>query len=238
MWQPVAQRLRRETPLLLDLPGFGMPRPPGFTATKDAYVDWLIDELEALDTPVDLVGHDWGGAFVVRVASLRPDLVRSWASDALAMFANDFTWHEYARVWQDLEAGAAFVAAALSTTDEQVADAYAAWGVPHEAGFAIRSAWTEELWASALDLYRSATDVNTEWGPALPFAGSRPGLALIPTAESFLKPEWATQAAEIAGARIVELKGLDHWWLVQDPALAADQIRRFWASLELGARPR
>ena len=43
-------------------------------ADAEAYRDWLIGELEAIGEPVDLVGHDWGGAHVVR---RRHDAARS-----------------------------------------------------------------------------------------------------------------------------------------------------------------
>jgi pimeloyl-ACP methyl ester carboxylesterase len=44
----------------LQLPGFGCDAPAGFSGTRYAYRDWVIAELEALDGPVDLVGHDQG----------------------------------------------------------------------------------------------------------------------------------------------------------------------------------
>jgi pimeloyl-ACP methyl ester carboxylesterase len=56
----------------------------------DDYAAWLVAELEAVGEPVDLVGHDWGGGFTVRVVSLRPDLVRSWVSDAAGVGDVDF----------------------------------------------------------------------------------------------------------------------------------------------------
>jgi pimeloyl-ACP methyl ester carboxylesterase len=42
-------------------------------ATVEEYRQWLIGELEALGSPVDLVGHDWGGVHAVLVAMTRPD---------------------------------------------------------------------------------------------------------------------------------------------------------------------
>jgi hypothetical protein len=39
------------------------------------------------------------------------------------------------------------------------------------------------------------------------------------------------RAAERAGARVVALEGLGHWWMVQDPRRAADVLEEFWASL-------
>jgi pimeloyl-ACP methyl ester carboxylesterase len=231
VWDPVVDRLPDEDLLVLDLPGYGARRPEGFRPTKDNYVDWLIGELERLGDPIHLVGHDWGGAFAVRVACLRPDLVRSWASDALALFAEDFGWHDHARIWQDAEAGPRFAAAALASSEAQVASAFATWGVPEADGAALRRGWTGELWSSVLELYRSANNVGEEWGPDLARASEPPGLAIIPTGESFLDPRCARAAAACAGARVVELPGLDHWWLLQDPTGAADLLQAFWVSL-------
>lgn len=39
----------------------------------------------------------------------RPDLIRSWASDALGVFAPDYLWHPRAQVWQQEGAGEASV---------------------------------------------------------------------------------------------------------------------------------
>jgi pimeloyl-ACP methyl ester carboxylesterase len=77
VWEPLRAHLRRADVAALELPGFGSPRPEGFAATKEAYVGWPAGELERADGPVDLVGHDWGGALVVRLVSTRPELVRS-----------------------------------------------------------------------------------------------------------------------------------------------------------------
>ena len=62
-----------------NLPGFDAPLPAGFGATKEEYVDWVIGEIEKVGEPVDLVGHDWGSIIVLRVTSVRPDLVRTLA---------------------------------------------------------------------------------------------------------------------------------------------------------------
>ena len=49
-------------------PGFGAPLPGGFGAAVGECRDWLIGALEGVGEPVDLVGHDWGGAYVVNVS--------------------------------------------------------------------------------------------------------------------------------------------------------------------------
>src|SRR3954468_6953618 len=82
IWEPLVSHLHRDDVITPQFPGFGCPRPDGFGATKEEYVEWLIGELEAIDGPIDLVGHDWGGGLTVRLVSTRPDLVRSWVTDA------------------------------------------------------------------------------------------------------------------------------------------------------------
>jgi pimeloyl-ACP methyl ester carboxylesterase len=63
------------------------PSLPGFDATTEAYVDWLLGELARQSGPIDLVGHDWGALLVTRAVSLRPGAVRSWAVGAAPLVA-------------------------------------------------------------------------------------------------------------------------------------------------------
>lgn len=80
VWDAVASRLARKDVVRLSLPGFGCPRPDGFRATTEAYVEWLLGQLAALTGPIDIVGHDWGALLTVRAVSVEPSLVRSWAA--------------------------------------------------------------------------------------------------------------------------------------------------------------
>ena len=75
IWEPLVDALGARDVVRLSPPGFGAPVPPGWRATPTAYRDWLAAKLEALAQPVDLVGHDWGGAHVVGVAMTRPELL-------------------------------------------------------------------------------------------------------------------------------------------------------------------
>ena len=63
----------------LDLPGFGFSEPTdGFDFTLAAHARVVADYLESLHrAPVHLVGNSMGGAIVLLVAAMRPDLVRS-----------------------------------------------------------------------------------------------------------------------------------------------------------------
>ena len=80
IWDGVRERIGRDS-VALSLPGFGNPRPVGFGATKDDYVNGLLGELDGIDGPIDLVGHDWGAGLTLRVATAHGDRLRSWAAD-------------------------------------------------------------------------------------------------------------------------------------------------------------
>ncbi|MEU2587818.1 alpha/beta fold hydrolase [Streptomyces avermitilis] len=66
VWDGVRRHLIRSDVEAWDLPGFGTPRPRGFGSTKEEHVDWLIERLERVGEPVDLVGHDWGSILTAR----------------------------------------------------------------------------------------------------------------------------------------------------------------------------
>jgi pimeloyl-ACP methyl ester carboxylesterase len=100
LWKPLVAALGLQPAeyRALALPGFGTPVPAGFTCTKDAYVDHLIGEIEKLGEKIDLVGHDWGALMSLRIASLRPDLIRTWCVTN-AVIDPDYRGHKTARMW-------------------------------------------------------------------------------------------------------------------------------------------
>src|SRR5688572_14187990 len=99
LWDLLAPLLEGEV-VKLALPGFGNRRPEGFGSTMDEYADWLGTKLDAMDGPVDLVGHDWGGILTTRLVTTQPGLVRSWVSDAVTAGNPEFKWHDFAKLWQ------------------------------------------------------------------------------------------------------------------------------------------
>src|SRR3954454_10452453 len=230
LWEPLIAYLGRSDVVTPRLPGFGCPRPGGFGATKEEYVDWLIGELEALQVegPVDLVGHDWGGGLTLRLVSLRPNLVRSWVSDAAGLGDINFEWHEFAKIWQTPDEGEKFFEQQLASTPEERAALFDVY-VPKEQ--ALRMAGlTETMAGCILDLYRSAVDVGKEWYGD--FVGiPKPGMVLVPSEDPFLAEASAEASAARAGAQVGRLEGLGHWWMLQDPARSAATLREFWSSL-------
>lgn len=232
VWDPLGAVLGRADIEAVRLPGFGAPVPAGFGATKEDYVTWLVAELERIgaDGPVDLVGHDWGGAFVVRLVSIRPDLVRSWVTDAAAMGDPDFEWHDFAKIMQTPGEGEDFFDLQLGTDPEDSAAVFETFGVPRERARTLVGWADEEMVRCILTLYRSAVDVGREWGPGFCDIPA-PGLVLLPTEDPFLSADGARVAANRAGVEVVELAGIGHWWMLQDPARGAAVLTDFWASV-------
>jgi pimeloyl-ACP methyl ester carboxylesterase len=223
---------RRDT-VTLSPPGFGAPVPEGFGATSDDYLQWLVDELEGMGEAVDLVGHDWGGAHVVRVACTRPDLIRSWCTDVGGCFAPDYVWHDLAQVWQRPGVGEAAVAAMLATPVAELASRYQSLGMTPEVARAVAAGLDETTGQCILRLYRSAAQpALARLGEQLPAAAARPGLVVIPTEDGATGgEERARWAAAEAKAAVAVLEGLGHWWLTQDPSRGAEALERFWANL-------
>lgn len=234
IWDPLAAALGRDDLVRLSPPGFGAPLPDGFPATYLAYRDWLEDQLEGIDGPLDLVGHDWGGLHVVNVVMHRPELVRSWASDVVGVFDPDYVWHDLAQVWQTPGEGEQQVETMLGGT---VQDRTALWAtfLPANIASSMAEAQGPEMGQAILSLYRSAgrPGAMAEAGGGLERASARPGLSLLATADSYVgSAEIVRRAADRAGAKVEVLDGLEHWWMVQDPALSAAALTHFWEELD------
>ena len=233
LWGPLVDALGRDDVVRLSPPGFGSPLPDDFAATYLAYRDWLEGELERVDGPIDLVGHDWGGCHVMNVVMHRPELVRSWASDVLGLFDPDYVWHDLAQVWQTAGDGEQLVDTMMGGTVQDRAEQMHALGIPLDIAAEIAAAQGPEMARAILALYRSAAQpVLAEAGRSLPVAAARPGLSLLATEDHYVgSDELRRRAADRAGARTDVLEGLGHWWMVEDPARGAAALNLFWETL-------
>jgi pimeloyl-ACP methyl ester carboxylesterase len=234
LWDPLVEALGRDDVIRLSPPGFGAPLPDGFAATYLDYRDWLEEQLESIDGPVDVVGHDWGGGHVVNVVMHRPALVRSWASDVVGLFDPEYIWHDLARVWQTPGDGEQAVDAMFGGTVDDRAAQMAALGIPFDIATPIAAAQGPEMGRAVLALYRSARQpAMAEAGRALESAQARPGLSLLATDDPYIgSDDIRRRAAARAGADTAVLDGLGHWWMVQDPVRGADALSRFWETLD------
>jgi pimeloyl-ACP methyl ester carboxylesterase len=233
IWGPLVAALGRDDVVRLSPPGFGAPLPADFPMTYLAYRDWLESELERFDTPVDLVGHDWGGGHVINLVMHRPELVRSWASDVLGILHPDYVWHDMAQVWQTPEAGEELVEAMIGGSVEDRAAQLTTLGIAEPVATELAVAQGPEMGRAILALYRSATQpAMAEAGRSLGNATTRPGLSLLATEDTYVgSDDLRRDAAAQAGARTEVLDGLGHWWMLQDPARGAQALTDFWLSL-------
>jgi pimeloyl-ACP methyl ester carboxylesterase len=173
IWDGIRSRIARKDVIAVDMPGFSTDVPDGFDCTKEAYLGWLIAEVEKVGEPVDIVGHDWGALLTERLASVRPDLVHTWAAGGGAI-DEKYTWHQIAQMWQTPGLGEQVMEG--FTVDALMA-AITPEGVPEAAAREMAERVDDRMKASVLPLYRSAINVGKEWGPDLDKM-EKPGLLI------------------------------------------------------------
>jgi pimeloyl-ACP methyl ester carboxylesterase len=225
LWDRLRAHLRRRDVTAVSLPGFGTAVPPGFVPTKEAYVDWLVGEIERLGAPVDLVGHDWGSLLVQRAVSIRPDLVRTWACGDGPIDA-EYVWHDLAQQWQTPGVGEQIMA---MMTGAQLAEGLAAGGVPAAVAPEVARHVDDTMKACILGLYRSAIHVGAEWQAGVEKV-TRPALVLWSRDDPYVAPRFAERLAARVRGELVLLDGCGHWWPHERPAEAAAALERFWSA--------
>ena len=223
LWDKLRSHLSRRDVLAPSLPGFGVPTPPGFQPTKETYVEWLIEEVERVGEPVDLVGHDWGSLLVQRLVSLRPDLIRTWACGD-GPIDREYVWHDLAQQWQTPGVGEAIMAA---MSGDALADGLIAGGVPAADARGVASHMDERMKQCILGLYRSAVRVGEEWEDDVARI-TRPALILWSRDDPYVGPRFAERLAARVRGELVLLEGCGHWWPLDRPAEAAAALERFW----------
>ncbi len=235
VWDPLRAELGRDDVIALSPPGFGAPVPDGWGATSDDYLSWLVGEVDALDGPIDLIGHDWGGGHVLRLAARRPDLIRSWVSDVAGIFDAEYVWHDFAQVWQTPDEGEAAIEAWRALPTAELVANFVAVGLPDEAArSAAKLLASTDTGRCILTLYRSAAQPKmAEFGEELASAERRRALVIVATEDPYVGGEvLARRTAERYGADVAVLDGLGHWWMLEDPARGAAVLSSFLASVE------
>jgi pimeloyl-ACP methyl ester carboxylesterase len=230
IWDKVRARIDRES-IALSMPGFGTPRPDGFAATKEAYVDWLLGELDGIEGPIDLVGHDWGAILTYRIATAHGDRLHSWSADVGNVAHPAYEWHDFARIWQTPGEGEAFIEGQDAQPPEDRASGYELLGIPRDDALVMAAAGDLTMGRCILDLYRSATpNPHHHWGPWSPTVA--PGLVLHATEDPFGDEALAGEVAAALGAEVARLEGAGHFWPCQAPDAAVGVLEAFWAGLD------
>ncbi|MEU1232275.1 alpha/beta hydrolase [Streptomyces sp. NPDC005828] len=226
VWDGVRRHLTRTDVEAWDLPGFGAARPNGFGSSKEEYVDWLIRRLERIGEPVDLVGHDWGCILTLRVAYLRPDLVRTWAGGN-GPVNSGYVWHPLAKIWQDQVEGDRFMRELRA--EPFAADLAAGFDVPLRLAEDMASRVDEPMKDSVLKLYRSAVTMGAEWEPGLS-AVSAPCLVFWGALDPACQIEFGRKlGASLHASAVVEMD-CNHWPPLQRPAEVAEILEGHWSA--------
>ena len=229
IWGPLRTELGRDDVITLSPPGFGSTLPQDFDITSDGYLNWLVLELEQLDGPIDLVGHDWGGGHVIRVAMTRPDLIRSWCTDIIGIFNHEYVWHDAAQSWQGPD-GEAVVQSMVDLPDADWAALFAQLGMGESVANNVAPWVNNDMGQAILGLYRSAAQpVIGNLGDNLQAASHRPGLCIIATQDAYTGGEQLhREAAEKCAADVAVLDGLGHWWMCEDPTRSAELLKTWF----------
>ncbi len=233
IWRPLAAELAGagiDDVAFLSPPGFGAPVPDGWTATRREYLDWLIEELEAIDDPIDLVGHDWGAAHVYGLLADRPDLVRSWAADCAGLTHPDYVWHDAAQAWQTPHVGEQSVAGLVSLSPADKAGFFVSLGLDQATAVESAGAIDDTMGRCILALYRDAVQpVMRELGERLATTALPSGLVIIAPDDHYAGTvEMHTDVADRLGATTATIDGTGHWWMLQQPDQAAAALAAFW----------
>jgi pimeloyl-ACP methyl ester carboxylesterase len=159
-----------------------------------------------------------------RVASLRPDLLRSLAVGGGAIDA-EYEWHRHARIWQAPGQEERTMAERLAPDagiayliENGVPESYArrnSWLVPGNIGCVLR-------------LYRSAIGIGEEWQPDLERV-DLPAVVIWGRADQYIPFEWGERLAKRIGAEFVCLD-CAHWWPYQRSRETAAALTRLWST--------
>jgi pimeloyl-ACP methyl ester carboxylesterase len=227
LWRPVIDSLARKDVHTLALPGFNCALPEDFDSSKEAYAAWIVTQLERIGAPVDLVAHDWGAILMLRVVSMRPDLVRSWAGGG-GVIDRDYVWHDLARQWQTPEAGEKVMDEVM--VPDTMVSILVQSGVPRDIAVDVAASADARMKNAMLRLYRSATKLGDEWHEGVDGI-TRPGLVLWGRDDPFVAVGFAERLARRVNAELLVFDNCGHWWPSQRPVEAAQALERFWARI-------
>ncbi|WP_317153004.1 alpha/beta fold hydrolase [Sphingopyxis indica] len=239
IWGPLIGTLDLgDTPVAVPaLPGFTGPLPAGFAATKEAYADWAAGEAEALAVahgPIDIVGHDWGALIAQRAATLRPDLIRSWAVSN-AVIDPDYRGHRIARIWNTPLLGEIFMALSRPAA---LARGLAEQGMPAAIAAEEARQWAnKDKRRAILRLYRSAhgLDFSRDWARDLDRLPRR-GALIWGADDPYVDRSVASRFAAARGFPLTMIEDAGHWAIAERPLTVAASLRAFWDGLDREAR--
>jgi pimeloyl-ACP methyl ester carboxylesterase len=231
MWEGIAERLAPHYRCVApDLPGFGHSEvPANFERSLDGLAQFVEQFLNAaaIERPLDLVAHDFGGPFAFAWAVKHPDAVRRMVA-INTLFFSDYRWHFWARVWRTpilgelsmLAMNRPMFAQELRRGSKGVSDAH------------IDSTWalmTPRMKKEVLRLYRATDSANFQpWESAfLKLVREKPTLVIWGDKDPYISPRFAER---FNAQKVLHLPQAGHWAAVEAPAQCADAILQFFSA--------
>lgn len=218
--------------VLLSPPGFGVAAREGWTSSRENYRDWLATELRRIGGEIHLVGHDWGAGHAYGVVADEPQLVVSWAADCGGLLHPKYEWHDMARAWQTPDVGEQVITAMTTASTNDKSAMLQSIGMTPDIAADVAPWMNDDMARCILGLYRSAAQpVMARLGASLGARRYSRGLVIVPVDDHYPgTPEMAEEVAMSCGASSVRLSSVGHWWMIQDPASAADALIAHWGS--------
>jgi pimeloyl-ACP methyl ester carboxylesterase len=230
MWEGIADRLgQRYRCIAPDLPGFGHSGvPSGFHPSLDGMAQFVEQFLgaAAIERPIDLIAHDFGGPFAFAWAVKHPDAVRRLVA-INTVFFSDYRWHFWAHVWRTpvlgelsmLVMNRPMFAQELRRGSKRISQEHI------DRTYALM---TPRMKNEVLRLYRATTPTNFKnWeSDFLALTRTKPTLAIWGDKDPYISPRFAER---FNAKKIVHLPQAGHWAPVEAPTECADAILRFFS---------
>jgi haloalkane dehalogenase len=231
MWEGIAERLATHYRCIApDLPGFGHSEvPANFERSLDGLAQFVERFLDAaaIERPLDLVAHDFGGPFAFAWAVKHPDAVHRMVA-INTLFFSGYRWHFWARVWRTpilgelsmLAMNRPMFAQELRRGSKAISDAH------------IDSTWalmTPRMKKEVLRLYRATDSANFQpWESAfLELVRAKPTLVIWGDKDPYISSRFAER---FNAQKVLHLPQAGHWAAVEAPAQCADAILQFFSA--------
>jgi pimeloyl-ACP methyl ester carboxylesterase len=232
-WVPLLERAGQlARAVAWDHPGFGQAdKPAGFDYTVDGYAAHLGRCLDALGVArAHLVGHDFGGPWMLRWAAGHPDRFASATLINTGVLPG-YRWHYLARIWRAPVLGELFQATATRPAFRLL--------LRHGNRPPLPRAFVDRMYDdmdagtkhAILALYRATDDPGGE--PARMLSAAlrpldRPALVVWGRNDPYIPVEQAERQREtFPSARVVVLDRSGHWPFVDDLEGVAGPVLKF-----------
>lgn len=232
IWDAVLGLLQeRNRCIAPDLPGFGRSTmPQEMDCSFDnlgRFLDQFVEVMQ-IPLPLNLVAHDFGGAFGMAWAVQHVEKVRRIVVVNHPFFIADYRWHPWARVWRTRILGELSLMAMNWPAYYRIVR----FGSRRLSREAIRRSYsflTPNWKRMVLRLYRAANPAAfREWEPQARSLTARvPTLVLWGTRDPYI-PAWV--ADRFGAKRVVRFPDSGHWTPAEMPDRVAEEVQEFVGS--------